>query len=576
MDLLIVSPPVANFGQATSGISVLTAALRARGWRVRQWDLAIDAFHHFHSPAYLQGRAEIVLAESQDEPLRQAAIQVVDRIEEAKKALQTPGVEHERDRMRWAFETINNAGIVMTAASKGRYEHDFRHFGVNSAFRSFAHLEEALSDPDQNPYLEYMEETVIPRLRREPPRAVGISLTYFSQVMPGFTLVRKIREHLPEIPIVVGGAYLTAVEHDVGRIPASLIPADAIIVHDGEDALAAWLDAVLGRSRSPQSVPNCYLPAGTFVRSDAQEPTHTDLDTLQIPMWTSDGLELDRYLVPRYPIPLPLSRGCYWGRCSYCNISCQTLASYRTRPIEKAIEDMRTAMEQTGSNWFDLPVDSYRPQDLHNLALAILEAGLEVEWGAEVLLDPKFRDEVIADLARSGCRTLRFGLESASVETLKAMNKPSRPDSARRILKACKDIGIQTAAMLIAGFPSEGQADLNQTFDYLCDNRDVIDFLTIHQYCLVPGSPMANDPIRFGILPLKPEAVLWTNLPFVNTNPVGMKNEDLPRVIASMKEGLREYYTDLGELWTVAIGGWMTFPACCGRRDDLVHPIPGG
>lgn len=576
MDLLIISPPVANFGQATSGISVLTAYLRALEWEVQQWDLAIEAFHHFHSPDYLRGRAEIVLQASHDEALRAVAVRVPDEIEAAKTALRTPGVEHDRDRMRRAFETINDAGILMTAASLGRYEHDYRHFGVNSAFRSFENLEATLADPDQNPYLEFIETHVLPRLREKAPRAIGISLTYFSQVIPGFTLVRKIREALPELPIVVGGAYLTAVEHDVGRIPASLLPADAIIVHDGEQALHAWLKTVLGRADAPDSIPNSYLPEETFVRSADATTAHTGLDDLPGPMWTSDGLDLDRYLVPRYPIPLPLARGCYWGRCSYCNISCQTAATYRTRPVDKAIEDMETAIRETGSNWFDLPVDSYRPRDLHALALAILDAGLQVEWGAEVLLDPAFTDEVVADLARSGCRTLRFGLESASIETLKAMHKPSRPDSALRILRACKRNGIQTAAMLIAGFPSEGQKELNLTFDYLVENRDCIDFLTIHQYSLVPGSPMANDPARFGLVVHKPEAVLWTSLPFANTNPVGMRNDDLPRVIESMKEGLSEYYTDLGELWTVAIGGWMTFPACCGSRDELVHPIAGG
>ncbi len=576
MDLLLVSPPVANFGQATSGLSVLTAYLRASGWDVHQWDLAIDAFHHFHSPEYLRGRADIVLNHSRDNVLRDVAVRVVDEIDGAKDALRTLGVERDRQRMRRAFETINNAGIIMTAASKGRYEHDYRHFGVNSAFRSFTNLEETLSDPAQNPYLEYTEEFVVPRIRREKPRAIGVSLTYFSQVIPGFTLVRKIRETFPDIPIVVGGAYLTAVEHDVGRIPASLLPADAIIVHDGEDALNTWLKVVLDRTDSPESVPNAYLPTDTFVRGAAGTGVHTDLDNLPGSMWTSDGLHLDRYLVPRYPIPLPLARGCYWGRCSYCNISCQTSATYRTRPVDQAIEDMRTAIQETGSNWFDLPVDSYRPRDLHALANAIIDAGLEVEWGAEVLLDPAFTDEVVADLARSGCRTLRFGLESASIDTLKAMHKPSRPDSALRILKACKQNGIQTAAMLIAGFPTEGQKELNLTFDYLVENREYIDFLTIHQYSLVPGSPMANDPSSFGLYLLEPEAILWTSLPFVNTNLVGMKNEDLPRVIDSMKEGLSEYYTDLGELWTVAIGGWMTFPACCGMRNDLVHPISGG
>lgn len=581
MDFLLISPPVANFGQATSGLSVLTAYLRSQGWDAHQWDLAIDAFHHFHSPEQLAVCRDVLESHRDqlaDPSIIDVARKVTVEIEAAKQALRAPGVEQDPDRMRWAFETINDAGIVMTAASLGRYEHDFRHFGVNNAFRSHETLDEALSAREANPFLQYFEEHTLPRIARDAPRAIGISMTYFSQVMPGFTLARLIRARFPETRIVIGGAYLTAVEHDVERIPNHVLPADAIILHDGEQALAQWLTIALHGEGTEASVANCYLPsaAGTFKRAGERNIVHTDLDTLPVPMWTLDGLQLDKYLVPKYPIPLPLSRGCYWGRCSFCNISCQTAATYRTRDTAKAIEDMRVAIAESGSNWFDFPVDSYRPKELHALAQAIIEHGLDVEWGAEVLLDPGFKDEVIADLARSGCRTLRFGLESASEETLKAMNKPTRPEKARRILKACKDNGIQTAVMLIAGFPTETQRQLYETYDYLVANRDRIDFLTIHQYSLVPGSPMANDPAKFGLYLLEQEAVLWTTIPFVNTNPVGMKNEDLPDVVAAMKEGLKEHYPDLGELWTVAIGGWMTFPACCGVRRKLVHPVSGG
>ena len=576
MDLFLISPPVANFGQATSGISVLTAYLRSQGWDAHQWDLAIDSFHHFHSPEYLDRCRRLIAREADDPVLRSTADRVVAEIDGAKEALRTPGIESDHERMRWAFETINDAGIVMTAVSRGRYEHDFRHFGVNGAFRSFENLEHTLADSAANPYLEFLEQYALPHIGRLRPRAVGVSMTYFSQVIPGFTLVRLIREQLPETKIVAGGAYLTAVEHDISRIPASLLPSDAIIVHDGEEALARWLDAVLRDQGGIESLPNTYLPRQAFRRPQSISLTHTDPREVPVPLWTADGLDLEKYLVPKYPIPLPFSRGCYWGRCSFCNISCQTIATYRTRPVELALADMRHAISETGSNWFDLPVDSFRPRELHQLGLGIIESGLEVEWGAEVLLDPGFKDPIIADLARSGCRTLRFGLESACVKTLEAMNKPTRPDSARRILRACTDNGIQTAVMLIAGFPTETQRELNMTFDYLVENRDRIDFLTIHQYSLVPGSPMANDPARFGLYLLNPEAVLWTSLPFENTNPVGMRNEDLPRVVAAMKEGLKEYYPDLGELWTVAIGGWMTFPASCGRREKLVHPMAGG
>ncbi|MCO5168362.1 MAG: radical SAM protein [Planctomycetes bacterium] len=593
MDILLISPPVANFGQCSSGLSVLTAFLRARGFEASQWDLAIEAFHHFHSPEYLGGCLDSLERAGlgdvpqprdingrlpEEEDIRVVARRVVAEIEGAKAALQRPGIERDQPAMRWAFQTIADAGVVMTAAAQGRYEHDFRHFGIDGAFRSYETLEAAIQDRASNPYIPFLEEVALPRILRDRPRAVGISMTYFSQVVPGFTLARLLRERAPEVKLVMGGAYLTAVEDQVHGLPARLAPVDAIILHDGEEALERWLKAVLQGEGRVEDVPNSHLPSpeGVFARAGERNIVHTDLDLLPVPMWTLDGLDLSRYLVPRYPIPLPLSRGCYWGRCSFCNISCQTSATYRTRPVEKAIADIKAAIAQTGSNWFDFPVDSFRPKELHALAQAIIAEGLEIEWGAEVLLDPGFKDPVIADLARSGCRCLRFGLESANVETLTAMNKPTRPGEARRILETCKKNGIQTAVMLIAGFPTETQARLWETYDYLVENADRIDFLTIHSYSLVPGSPMAQDPGRFGLYLLPPQAVLWTSLPFVNTNPVGMRNEDLPRVVQAMREGLREHYPDLGEMWTVAIGGWMTFPACCGVRRDLVHPTAGG
>ena len=579
MDFLLISPPVANFGQATSGLSVLTSHLRARGWDAQQWDLAIEAFHHFHSPEHLTERLALLEAAGVvDEELLSVARRTIAEIEPAKDALRRPGVERDHDAMRWAFQTIADAGVVLTAASFGRYEHDFRHFGIPDAFRSFETLDAALSDRERNPFLQFLEAHALPRIERERPRAVGISITYFSQVVPGLTLLRLIKSRCPEIKVVVGGAYLTAVEEQVDGIPARVAPADCIILHDGEEGLDAWLRLALGGQGALEAIPNSWTagPDGRFQRQGERNLVHTDLDQLPVPMWTLDGLNLSLYLVPRYPIPLPLSRGCYWGRCSFCNISCQTVATYRTRPVHKAVEDMRQAIEQTGSNWFDFPVDSYRPKELHELALAIIEAGLDVEWGAEVLLDPGFKDEVIADLARSGCRCLRFGLESACEETLKAMNKPTRPKEARRILRACKANGIQTAVMLIAGFPTETQLQLSRTYDYLVENRDCIDFLTIHQFSLVPGSPMAQDPHKFGLYALPQEAVLWTSIPFINTNTVSMHNDDLPRVVQAMREGLKEHYPDLSELWTMAIGGWMTFPACCGVRRDLVHPVSGG
>lgn len=574
MDLLLVSPPVANFGQCSSGISVLNAYLRARGYDVHAWDLAIEAFHAFHSREHLEHLLDGVA----DEELVALARATAADIEGAKTALRTPGIELDHERMRQAFRTIGDAGKVLTAAGRGGYTHDFRNFSVPRAFASWGAMGVVVDDRALNPYLEFFERHALPRVRRDAPKAVGVSITYFSQVLPAITLVRLLRRELPGLRIFVGGAYLTSVDHEIEHIPAKVLPADAIVLHDGEIPLERLMKWVTTGEGSLADIPGCYAPRenGRFGLTSSDAIPQIDLKELPVPMWTSAGLDLSAYLVPKYPIPLPLSRGCYWGRCVYCNISSQTSASYRVRPVELAIADIKAAILETGSNWFDFPVDSFRPRELLELCRAMKREGIEIEWGAEVILDRSFRDELLKELAEGGCRCLRFGLESASAETLKEMNKPIRPAEALQIFRACKRYGIQTAAMLIAGFPTEPQARLHETYDFLVEAADAIDFVTIHQFSVVPGSVMAQRPGDFGLHLLPVEGILRSSLPFASSNPVGMRNSDLPRVIDSMLEGLQEHYPDLGELWKVAIGGWMTFPACCARRDPSTTSLGNG
>lgn len=564
MDFLLISPPVSNFGQAAPALSVLTAFLRSRGWSAHQWDLGIEAFHHFHDTSHLERCREHVREAGADDETLALADRVVADIAAAKDALRQPGIGKDVERMRWALHTIGDAGLLLSAASGGNWEHGDSSFDVPGAMSSFEHLEMACEDENRNPFVAYFESHAVPRLRRDHPRAIGISIAYLSQLIPALTLVRCIRKHLPDTPIILGGAYLTATDYEMGRVPASTLRADAVALYDGELALDAWLTSVLRDDGPSPSLSNLYVRDGARYRPTAEGPApRIDLDDLPVPMWTSDGLDLGRYLVPKYPIALPLSRGCYWGRCVFCNISSQTASRYRKRSVDKAVQDIRAAVRETGSNWFDFPVDSFKPRDLHALALALVDEGIEIEWGAEVLLDPGFKDDVLADLARSGCRCLRFGLESASPTTLRAMNKAAKPEVARRILGSCRANGIRTAVMLIVGFPSETRGELERTYDFVVDNRDRIDFLTFHGYSLVVGSPMAEDPGKFGLYLKSGRSVFSPNLPFVNTNPGGMQEDHIGDFVDPMRESLRDYYPDIGELWTVGIGGWMTFAACC-------------
>ncbi|MBW2453354.1 MAG: hypothetical protein JRI68_02535, partial [Deltaproteobacteria bacterium] len=151
----------------------------------------------------------------------------VAEIDEAKAALCQLGVERQPDRLSWAFDTLTDAGILLTAASRGLHEHDFRHFAIPRALASFEQLDQDLLDESANPFVQYFTDHAIPRLRDEPPRAVGLTISYVSQLVPALTLARLIRQHLGATPIVLGGAYLTAIADQIGNLPSAVAGADA-------------------------------------------------------------------------------------------------------------------------------------------------------------------------------------------------------------------------------------------------------------------------------------------------------------------------------------------------------------
>jgi hypothetical protein len=117
--------------------------------------------------------------------------------------------------------------------------------------------------------------------------------------------------------------------------------------------------------------------------------------------------------------------------------------------------------------------------------------------------------------------------------------------------------------MLILGYPTETQRQRTETFAFLADHRDVIDFVALHEFNLVPGSPLAGDPAQAGIFTLPRTAVLQPAIPYRNANQVGLDQGHVPEAATAMRDALREHYPHLGAPWAVAIGGWMTFAWCC-------------
>ena len=359
----------------------------------------------------------------------------------------------------------------------------------------------------------------------------------------------------------MGGSFVTRMAELFQAEPRWFDIFDYLVLGDGEEPLLALVRQG-GRPTEPATIPNLCFRVGTEVRQSAIK-SRTNLGSLPVPMLEFDGIDLAAYVAPLPVVALPISRGCYWGKCTFCNISNQAEEPYRVRPVDKVVSDIKILQRVLSTSYFDFCVDSYHPSGLSKLSQALIDAELEIRWNAEVLLDPKFTSDCLANMARSGCRHLRFGFESANSNTLEIMRKRNDKVVVDRILHDCCALDIKVSLMSIIGFPTETVEEAWNTVNYYLEHANYISFVTLHRFNVSAGSPIMRNPSLCNIELQRIRGLLQPRYRYVNKNARGMSPDEVKALLPKLEEQIYLRYPQHAEIHTVGIGGWLTFLACC-------------
>jgi len=535
-------------------LPTLTAFLKRAGRPVIQRDLNIEAYNAFLSPARLQKSYAIVTErltqlESQSElsdselayhdvlaRIHLTAPYVIAHVEEAKEALRSPDTFYDFERYGWSIRTLSRA-MVFISAEYYPTNWGLGHFQTRHTKRrawSVPRVLETIRDKSENPFVKYFREQIVPSLQQENPNLIGISITYFNQVIPGLTLASEIKRVLPQTHLCVGGAVITELAGRLERNPKLFCVMDSIITHEGEHALLA-LAQQLERGESLESVPNLlYLaPSGEVIRNPLG-PIE-DINALPTPDFT--GLPLSLYFAPEPVFLLATSRGCYWKRCAFCTVSTAVQSScYRPRAKELVRQDIHTLISRYQARSFFLSDDSVAPNRLRMMAGIMQELGYPINWECESRLEG-FTEELCHLIASAGCRRLIFGLESASQRVLDLMDKGTRIETIEAALHHCQSAGIAVNLQSFIGFPGEIEAEARQTLRFLLENRDKIHSVAFGEFLLQQGSKVQQNPAHYGVthIDYPPGDVLATCYDYQVS--VGMTPAEVKRVRA---EGLGE------------------------------------
>ena len=439
------------------------------------------------------------------------------------------GGEDQSDPMAWAFGALglqdrarhlatlylNDIADVLRDAVDERFE--FVRYGERLAGSqaSFEPLAQALAAPP-NLIDALLHQLTLDALARHKPAVVLLSVPFPGAVYAALRIAQSIKAHDSSIVTVLGGGYVNTELRELAE-PRVFDYFDFVTLDAGERPLLALLEHLQGRRSASRLVRCFHRPAGQgAVRyTNFVEP---DVPFAEVGTPTWDGLPLDRYLSlldmlnPMHRLwsdgrwnKLTVAHGCYWKKCSFCDVSLDYISRYDAATAQTLADRIEAIVKETGQTGFHFVDEAAPPKSLKALAVELHRRRLEVSWWGNIRFEKTFTPALCQQLADSGCIAISGGLEVASDRLLTLMKKGVSVDQVARVTKGFADAGILVHAYLMYGFPTQTVQDTVDALEYVRQlfANGCIQSGFFHRFACTVHSPVGHDPAAFGVT-LKP------------------------------------------------------------------------
>ncbi len=200
-----------------------------------------------------------------------------------------------------------------------------------------------------------------------------------------------------------------------------------------------------------------------------------------------DLYKKERYLFTHF---IQTTRGCPFD-CGFCSVTKFFGRTYRTRPVEAIIREIRN-MKTKFVGFSDDNIFGNRIY-ARKLFSALRYEG--VVWLSQASLNITDDPQLLHLAARSGCKGLFVGLESADCESLTLMNKGFlKPQKFKEAIRRLHDEGISVLGAFVLGNDNEDHSIFKRTLDFAKKIKiDLAQFAILTPY---PGTAIYNRLIK--------------------------------------------------------------------------------
>lgn len=571
-NILLITPPLTQLNTPYPATAYIKGFLTGRGFKVTQADLGIELVLRMFSKAglhrifkaieegdyelsdnslrilrlkrdYLQTIEPVIrFLQNQDNTLAQQIsysrflpeASRFDQVEDIDWAFGSMGIT---DRARYlATLYLEDLGDLIKETICPYFAFSRYADKLAMSATSFDPLENALQETP-NLVDEILLELLEEQIQKAQPGVVGFSVPFPGNVYGGLRLAQYIKQKYPHIKTMMGGGYPNTELRSL-REPRLFKYIDFITLDDGEGPWLKILEHLQGKRQQDQLQRTFALVDGEVKYiNNCTDPNipHTEIGTPDY-----SDLPLQKYLSvidvinPMHRLwsdgrwnKLTIAHGCYWKRCSFCDITLDYINRYDVAPATLLVDRIEQIIAQTGQTGFHFVDEAAPPAPLRDMAIELIRRGVKISWWGNIRFEKTFTPDLCRLLAASGCIAVSGGLEVASDRLLALMEKGVSIDQVARVTDAFTQAGIMVHAYLMYGFPTE-------TAQETIDSLEVVRQLFInnviqsgywHRFSMTTHSPVGKNPEKYGVVKVGPEEGLFANNDLWHEDPQGTDHE---------------------------------------------------
>ncbi|MBT2619314.1 radical SAM protein [Chryseobacterium sp. ISL-6] len=397
------------------------------------------------------------------------------------------------------------------------------------------------------------------------PKLVCFSIPFPGNLYAAFRCAKYIKDNFPHIKTAMGGGFPNTELREVkdARVFEFF---DFITLDDGELPIELLYENLNSQSEIAE-FKRTFLIENEKVTYKNNSKRH-DYKQAQVGTPEYTDLQLDRYISvieianPMHSLwsdgrwnKLTMAHGCYWGKCTFCDISLDYIKIYEPISAKILVDRMEDLIKSTGETGFHFVDEAAPPALMREVALEILRRNLVVTWWTNIRFEKSFTKDLCFLLKLSGCVAVSGGLEVASDRLLKLIDKGISVDQVAQVTRNFTEAGVMIHAYLMYGYPTQ---TVQETVDSLEMVRQLFEMGILqsgfwHQFAMTAHSPVGLNPEEFGVTPIKQE-ILFANNDIDFTDKTGI---DHSKFSFGLKKSLFNYMHGIN--FEIPLQDWFDF-----------------